>query len=228
MLYSKLPAEVAQKLRLNQSSEETGQSLLQRFLETSLPESDQKGIDKELKRNIILCKLRNADSRKISQRNAKKELSLREKRKLGLFKIKKYSFKFRDFIALHELWKDYMNKCLAVEFLEKTGWTASPEDKRWPQFTQSLLKADYHGAYVQVVRSKCSSLVGLGGIIIFETRGTFKIIGEDDIVRVVPKQSSLFKFKLNGYEYVILGQHFCYRPSERSVKKIKNRVLAEL
>ncbi|XP_071448754.1 ribonuclease P protein subunit p29 [Hetaerina americana] len=225
VLYSKLPSEVVQKLQLNP---ETNPSVLQSFLESCLPNSDRKDIDKELRRNILLCKLRNADSPRRPHRNKKKELSLKEKRKLGLFTVKKQAFKFNDFIPLHNLWKDYMCKCLSVEHLKKTGWTASPEDKRWQQFTLSLLKADYHGAYVQVVRSKCSSLVGLGGIIIFETKNTFKIIGEDNLVRVVPKQSSLFRFQLKGYEYVILGQHFCYRPSERSVKKIKNRVLSEL
>ena len=36
---------------------------------------------------------------------------------------------------------------------------------------------------MKVVRSKCSSLVGQSGIVIFDTRNTFKIISKDDIVR---------------------------------------------
>ncbi|KAG8228866.1 hypothetical protein J437_LFUL007602 [Ladona fulva] len=227
-LYSKLSNEVKQKLRIPSTGPVEDQSILNRFLELNLPESDVKDIEKKIKQNIILSKLQSEKSSNIPHRFKKKELSLKEKRKLGLFRLSKSGFLFEDFLPLHNLWKEYIRTCLGVEQLEKLGWTAEPHDKRWQQFTLSLLKADYHGAYVEVVRSKCSSLVGLGGIIILETKGTFKMIGEDDIVRVVPKENSMFKIRVDKYECVILGKHFCYRPSERSVKKIKNKVIAVL
>ena len=39
-----------------------------------------------------------------------------------------------------------------------------------------LLKSDFHGAEIEVTKSKCYSLVGLKGIVIQETFSTFKII----------------------------------------------------
>jgi RNase P/RNase MRP subunit p29 len=51
------------------------------------------------------------------------------------------------------------------------------------QGTLMLQKADFHGALLKVVRSKCSSLVGVQGIILMDTKGTFQIICKDDKVR---------------------------------------------
>lgn len=39
-----------------------------------------------------------------------------------------------------------------------------------------LASADYHGAEVTVVRSRCTGLVGLAGIIVRDTKFTFQII----------------------------------------------------
>jgi RNase P/RNase MRP subunit p29 len=46
-----------------------------------------------------------------------------------------------------------------------------------------LQKADFHGALLKVVRSKCSSLVGVQGIILMDTKGTFQIICKDNRVK---------------------------------------------
>jgi len=62
-------------------------------------------------------------------------------------------------------------------------FTGEPGSKYWNHFSQLFLKADYHGAHLKVVRSTCSSLVGHSGIVIFDTKNTFKIIGRDNIVR---------------------------------------------
>ena len=39
-----------------------------------------------------------------------------------------------------------------------------------------LVSADYHGAEVEVVRSRCVSRVGLKGIVVKDTKFTFDII----------------------------------------------------
>lgn len=49
-----------------------------------------------------------------------------------------------------------------------------PENQQ--QFADQMLKADYHGANVVVVQSKCPSLIGKTGIILQETKNVFKII----------------------------------------------------
>lgn len=39
-----------------------------------------------------------------------------------------------------------------------------------------LASADYHGAQVTVIRSRCTSLVGLAGIVVRDTKFTFQLI----------------------------------------------------
>lgn len=39
-----------------------------------------------------------------------------------------------------------------------------------------LASADYHGAHVTVVRSRCAGLVGLKGIVIRDSKFTFQVI----------------------------------------------------
>ena len=46
-----------------------------------------------------------------------------------------------------------------------------------------LLRADYHGCLVKVIQSKCPSYVGLTGIIMQDTKETFKIIDKQNKVR---------------------------------------------
>lgn len=43
-----------------------------------------------------------------------------------------------------------------------------------------VLKADYHGCYLTVSKSKCPSYVGTTGIVLMETKNIFKIITKDD------------------------------------------------
>lgn len=50
-----------------------------------------------------------------------------------------------------------------------------------------LLRADYHGALVTVIKSSIDSYIGLTGIIINESLKTFKIIGSDHRIRTLLK-----------------------------------------
>ncbi|PNF27908.1 hypothetical protein B7P43_G08318 [Cryptotermes secundus] len=158
----------------------------------------------------------------------KKQLSLKQRRELGLYKINRTGMKYKDFEELHCLWKEYMRSCLDLEELAKRGFTGEPGSKYWNNFSQVFLKADYHGAYLKVVRSTCSSLVGQSGIVVFDTKNTFKIIGRDNIVRTIPKQHSVFTMVLDDYTCTIHGKYFCIRPQDRSVKKIKTCMIADL
>lgn len=56
-------------------------------------------------------------------------------------------------------------------------------DKNWDQLSSQLYKADYHGAKVRVVRSKCPSYVGVEGIVVMDTKNTFRILAQDNVVR---------------------------------------------
>ncbi len=41
-----------------------------------------------------------------------------------------------------------------------------------------LLKSDFHGSEIEVIKSRCFTLVGLSGIVVQETFSTFKIVNQ--------------------------------------------------
>lgn len=106
-------------------------------------------------------------------------------------------------------------------------------------FNLLLMKADYNGAMVRVVRSKCSSLIGKTGIIAMETKETLKILQEDNnliseligrrsklptyilCLPAIPKNESVFEILINNLVLTIFGKNINMRPAERSVKKVK-------
>ncbi len=53
----------------------------------------------------------------------------------------------------------------------------------WDSISIALMKADYHGALLKVKHSKCHTLIGLEGIVIFDTKFTFTIVGKDNTSR---------------------------------------------
>lgn len=107
---------------------------------------------------------------------------------LGLRKVGcKNDMKYNDLLPLNQLWLNYMERMLGSKFFINTP--TDPTDPNWENVNQQLIKADFHGAKISVVGSKCPSLVGLNGIVIQDTKNTFRICGKDDTVRsmrVVP------------------------------------------
>ena len=59
-----------------------------------------------------------------------------------------------------------------------------------------LCSADFHGAEVEVVRSRCVGRVGLTGIVVKDSKFTFEIITPKDQVKTVPKEHTVFRFKI--------------------------------
>lgn len=97
----------------------------------------------------------------------KKLVKLSSKERKILFKVDKNSeLRFDTFKDIHEVWEGYMSKI--------TG------DMRSEQDQLKLVRADYHGAHLSVFSSKNPALVGLSGIVVQETKLTFKIINESD------------------------------------------------
>ncbi|KAK0139545.1 Ribonuclease P protein subunit p29 [Merluccius polli] len=140
-----------------------------------------------------------------------KPLSAGEKRRLKVFDIKPEHQRYELFLPLHDLWKQYiMSICNGL----RPG--SSPQ-----LVQQKLLKADFHGAILTVVRSKCPSYVGTTGILVQEFKHIFKIITKEDRLKVIPKNNSVFAVEVNGFVSHIYGSKFEYRASERSAKKFK-------
>lgn len=157
----------------------------------------------------------------------KKRLSRKEIKNLGLYSMPRESMKYNDYKNLNELWVGYMEEQLGDDFkqLEKSLTLADPH---YDMMSGLIHKSDFHGAKIKVLQSKCSSLVGQKGIVIMETKETFNIISKDNILRIIPKVSSLFELKWKKVRFTIFGKHLKMKSAERSVKKLKTIRLAQL
>lgn len=155
-----------------------------------------------------------------TRRSSKKArgLNARQKRAMKVFQIPAEQQRYELFLPLHELWKQYV-----VELCGGLKQTCSP------QFVQQkLLKADFHGSIITVVRSRCPSYVGTTGILVQEFKHVFKIITKEDKLKVIPKRNSVFSVEINGFVSYIYGSRFEQRSSERSARKFKVRGTIDL
>eukprot|EP00039_Didymoeca_costata_P013917 m.218099 g.218099 ORF g.218099 m.218099 type:complete len:241 (-) comp15899_c0_seq2:2304-3026(-) len=121
--------------------------------------------------------------------------------------------RFSTFIPLHQLWISYITQVLG----EKT------ED-----MGQKIAKADYHGAYFMVVKTKCPSMIGLGGIVVQETENMIRLVSEKNQLKSVPKQNTVFSCQVNNLCFHVYGNQIRYKSSERTVRKYKNLRTFEL
>ncbi|GJN90275.1 hypothetical protein Rhopal_003277-T1 [Rhodotorula paludigena] len=94
-----------------------------------------------------------------------------------------------------------------------------------------LVKAEFVGCLLSVKRAKNPSLVGLKGIVLQETQGTFKLVTPQSQVKVVAKQGTVFNIVLPLFSAApasprdlsldLYGDSFAYRPADRVNKKWK-------
>lgn len=177
-------------------------------------------------KSLLLQPASNAEDRR--QVKAKKEhqrreakrkprpLSAKEKRASGLFDIPKEAQQYLIYVPLNQLWSGYIR-----EILKGGGSEAK------------LLKADYHGAVLTVVKCSCPSFVFLTGIVIKETRHTFVICTRQNAIKTIPKKCTVFEFLVDLAEgdsappsimrWEIYGEHFGFRAAERVGKKFKGK-----
>lgn len=176
------------------------------------------------------CKARE-DKKKRAKALKPQPLSSRERRKRGLYNIPKEGRKFTIFEPLNRLWNGYMREILGNE-LHSGGQGASAK----------LAAADYHGARVEVSRSRNPGRVGIEGIVIKDTRFTFEIITKRNQVKLVPKEGTTFRMRVPSsdetnenidsttkqFEFEVLGDQFQYRPADRANKKFRAHYLTLL
>ncbi|XP_060596720.1 ribonuclease P protein subunit p29-like [Ruditapes philippinarum] len=150
-----------------------------------------------------------------SKARCRNTLSARDRRKLKVFELKKDGHKFEDYVPLHRLWQDYMRDILDISRYSSEVAGQKKENN------ERLLKADYHGCMIVVRQTRCPSLQGLSGIVLMETRNTFKIVTKDNKIKCLPKMNSLFSFELDNFVFTIHGNQFCSKPTLRVRKKFK-------
>ncbi|KAL1967988.1 hypothetical protein VTN77DRAFT_2405 [Rasamsonia byssochlamydoides] len=161
-----------------------------------------------------------------------KPLSAREKRISGIYDIPKEECKYEIFKGLHKLWVEYMQEVLDIKDRRvNTPVTALSHGSK-------LASADFHGAEIEVVRSRCASRVGMKGIVVRDTKFTFVVVTEKDEAKTIPKEHTVFRFtvpiptKDDGENtedkappkelvFELHGSQFENRPVDRANKKFK-------
>jgi ribonuclease P protein subunit POP4 len=153
--------------------------------------------------------------------NKPKPLSAKQKRSLSIYDIPKDQQKYAIYEPLHKIWCAYMREILGLT----DGKRAHVEAQDAGPF---LVSADYHGAMMEVVRSRCTSRVGMTGIVVKDTRFTFEIVTKENVVKTCPKEHTVFRLKLpledegkRPLEFEILGSMFEQRPQDRANKKYR-------
>ncbi|KAL8712993.1 MAG: hypothetical protein Q9220_002853 [cf. Caloplaca sp. 1 TL-2023] len=184
---------------------------------------------------------------KSRRRQRPKPLSAKEKRMTGIYAIPKESQKYDIYVPLNRMWIEYMWDILGIvkgkPSRVMTAKGAGP----------MLASADYHGAKLEVVRSKCVSTVGLEGIVVRDTKFTFQIITKKNELKTIPKRYTTFRFSIpqpdaiaqhgkpvDGKDisedeigkpaliFEIHGSSFEHRATDRATKKFKQRNMTDL
>ncbi|KAI1123431.1 RNase P/MRP, p29 subunit [Nemania abortiva] len=167
-----------------------------------------------------------ADKKKRAKALKPKPLSARERRKLQLYHLPKEGQKYSIFAPLNSLWIGYIREILGAE-LYNGGQGAAAK----------LCAADFHGAEVEVSRSRCPSRVGAKGIVVKDSRFTFEIVTRQNQVKTLPKEGTMFRVYVPApsaaaeqkpFCFEIHGDQFQHRASDRANRKFKNRFLEKL
>lgn len=157
----------------------------------------------------------------------KKRMSRKEMKNLGLYSLPRKSMKYDDYKDLNALWIGYMQEQLGSD-LKQLEKKLTLTDPQYDMMSGTIHKSDFHGAKIKVIKNKCPSMVGHKGIVIMETKETFNILSKDNILRIIPKATSLFELKWKKVRFTIFGKHLKMKSAERSVKKSKTIKLAQL
>ncbi|KAJ9604448.1 hypothetical protein H2200_011284 [Cladophialophora chaetospira] len=181
-------------------------------------------------------------------------LSAKEKRELGVFKLRKEEIKYEIYEGLHRMWVGYMLEVLGYM---RDGHVVQGDLGKTitPQSAGSLLaSADFHGAEVEVVRCSDAGKVGMKGIVARDTQFTFVIVTRKDEVRVLPKRNTVFRYEIplpeiggeqnsekegaaeeetikgearrqkRSLVFELHGNQFEFRPADRANRKFKWKV----
>lgn len=150
-----------------------------------------------------------------------KQLSAKQKRALNVYEIPKEQQKYSIYEPLHTMWCAYMREILGLADGKRTHVDAQDAGP-------FLASADYHGAMIEVIRSRCASRVGMTGIVVKDTKFSFEIVTKKNVVKTCPKEHTVFKITLpfeeegkRPLEFEILGSMFEQRPTDRANKKFR-------
>ncbi len=140
----------------------------------------------------------------------KKRISKSNYTKNLISKIKKDKISYESLLPMNKIWNEYINNLLNGTLNEEI-------------IAGKFLKADLHGAMIEVINSNNKNNIGIKGILIFESRRTFNILTKENKVKTILKPGCLFEITFNNIEIQILGDNFLYKSAERTKAKYKIR-----
>ncbi|KAM7423530.1 hypothetical protein PAMA_000061 [Pampus argenteus] len=170
LVRARIPSDLVKVLGVESQSNSKAEAFTQAFLKNSIQHHARHDLKNMLKHKAVTLGYKRPKKEK--KRNSKKAkgLNARQKRAMKVFHIKPEHQRYELFLPLHDLWRQYI-----IDLCNGLKPSCSP------QFVQQkLLKADFHGAIISVVRSKCPSYVGTTGILVQEFKHVFKIITKED------------------------------------------------
>ncbi|XP_074171067.1 ribonuclease P protein subunit p29 isoform X2 [Rhinolophus sinicus] len=169
VIYHALSQKEAEEFDVQPPGAQRAEAFVRAFLTRSMPRMSQQALDDQLQRKAVVLEYFTRRRQK-EKRKRSRGLSARQRRGLRLFDIRPEQQRYKLFLPLHELWKQYIRDL----------YNGLKPDTQ-PQMIQAkLLKADLHGAIISVTKSKCPSYVGVTGILLQETKHVFKIITKED------------------------------------------------
>ncbi|XP_057696124.1 ribonuclease P protein subunit p29-like isoform X1 [Corythoichthys intestinalis] len=207
VVHKPIPCDLVKVLGVEPQIYSKAETFTQAFLKNNAHLNDTKSV---LSHKAVILEY-SRPKKKTSTKMKAKGMNAQQKREMKIFHVKSEHQRYELFLPLHELWKQYI-----IHLCNGLNPTSSPQSVQ-----KKLVKADFHGAIIIVVRSKCPSYVGTTGIVIQEFKHVFKIMTKQDRVKVIPKRNSVFEVEINGFSSYIYGNKFEYRASERSAKKFK-------
>ncbi|OXG13514.1 ribonuclease P protein subunit POP4 [Cryptococcus neoformans Ze90-1] len=168
------------------------------------------------------------------------------KKRLGSVVGKGKRISYNALIPLNHLHINYLCQLLALPPLPSPVPNTLPPLNPEP-LQSKISKADFTGIYLTVLAAKNDDLKDQRGIVIEETAETFRLVGQDDKVRVIPKSGSLFRLSFPAYsprsnlddespfppdltghldtcprlEMDLLGSAFAYRSADRAGRKFR-------
>lgn len=77
---------------------------------------------------------------------------------------------------------------------------------------------EYIGLRVTVIKNPSRERIGIGGVVVDETKNTFVIQKDDGKEVTVPKRGSTFRFLEGNERFDIDGSSIAFRPEERPKK----------
>ncbi|KAI6899604.1 RNase P/MRP, p29 subunit [Hortaea werneckii] len=154
------------------------------------PTSPDPDLDARSKRQSLRHQKAKSQRSSSSSSTKPKPLSAKQKRRLDLYAIPASQRKYAIYAPLHRMWCAYIREILGL----------GREGKRTFVDANSagpvLVSADYHGALLEVTRSRCLSRVGTKGIVVKDTKFTFELVTMRDEVKVLPKEHTVFRFEV--------------------------------